>query len=382
MRIATPPWTPEPGVTQSVALEVLLNGPISRSDIAKRLDLSQGSLTRLSAPLINSGLLIEVEERADGRAGRPSRPLDVVADSQHFIGMKLTGDYVVGVTTDLRANVLASATRSLTTRDPDSVAKVVADLAKELGEHVPTITALGVGIGGLVDDHTIVTSAPFLGWSNVPLGSLLEDLTGIPTVIENDVTAFTELEHWFGAGRGLDRFAVLTLGVGVGYGLVIHDDIVVDSDSGIGLVGHWPLDPFGPLCPSGHRGCARSVLTQEAISGAVSTVLNRQVTYDEALALAERGEPAARRVVDDAGRGLGRLLAAIANLTSPERIILGGEGVHLVDVAGQAIQEGIAADRDSRARKLDLVTTPGDNTEWCRGAAVIAIQRYVLGRRL
>lgn len=382
MRIATPPWTPEPGVTQSVALEVLLNGPISRSDIAKRLDLSQGSLTRLSAPLISSGLLIEVEERADGRAGRPSRPLDVVADSQHFIGMKLTGDYVVGVTTDLRANVLASATRSLTTRDPDSVAKVVADLAKELGEHVPTITALGVGIGGLVDDHTIVTSAPFLGWSKVPLGSLLEELTGIPTVIENDVTAFTELEHWFGAGRGLDRFAVLTLGVGVGYGLVIHDDIVVDSDSGIGLVGHWPLDPFGPLCPSGHRGCARSVLTQEAISGAVSTVLNRQVTYDEALALAERGEPAARRVVDDAGRGLGRLLAAIANLTSPERIILGGEGVHLVDVAGQAIQEGIAADRDSRARKLDLVTTPGDNTEWCRGAAVIAIQRYVLGRRL
>jgi predicted NBD/HSP70 family sugar kinase len=382
VRIATPPWTPESGVTQSVALEVLLNGPISRSEIARRLDLSPGSLTRLSTPLIDSGLLIEVEERTDGRAGRPSRPLDVVVDSQHFIGMKLTGDQVVGVTTDLRANVLASASVSLSSRDPDAVAKVISELAKELAEHVPSVTALGVGIGGLVDDHTVVTSAPFLGWSSVPLGSMLENLTGIPSVIENDVIAFTELEHWFGAGRGLDRFAVLTLGVGVGYGLVIHDDIVVDSDSGIGLVGHWPLDPFGPLCPSGHRGCARSVLTQEAISGAVSTVLNRQVSYEEALTLAEEGEPAAKRVVDDAGRGLGRMLAAIANLTSPERIILGGEGVRLVDVAADAIQEGIRADRDPRARRLDLVTTPGDNTEWCRGAAVIAIQRYVLGRRL
>ena len=354
--------------------------PISRSDIARSLNLSPGSLTRLSTPLIESGLLVEAAERADGRAGRPSRPLDVVVNSRHFVGMKLTGDQVQGVTTDLRANVIASASATLSSREPAVVANVIAELAKDLGKHVPSVTALGVGIGGLVEDHTVVTSAPFLSWSQVPLSSMLETLTGIPTVIENDVVAFTELEHWFGAGRGLDRFAVLTLGVGIGYGLVIHNDIVVDSDSGIGLVGHWPLDPFGPLCPAGHRGCARSVLTQSAISQAVSSVLGRPVEYEEALTLAESGEPAARRVVNDAGRGLGRMLAAIANLTAPERIILGGEGVRLVDVAAEAIQEGIHADRDPRAYELELVSTPGDNTEWCRGAAVIAIQRYVLGK--
>lgn len=380
MRIATPLWTADNGGSQSVALEVLINGPISRSDIARSLNLSPGSLTRLSTPLIESGLLVEAAERADGRAGRPSRPLDVVVNSRHFVGMKLTGDQVQGVTTDLRANVIASASATLSSREPAVVASVIAELAKDLAKHVPSVTALGVGIGGLVDDHTVVTSAPFLGWAQVPLSSMLETLTGIPTVIENDVVAFTELEHWFGAGRGLDRFAVLTLGVGIGYGLVIHNDIVVDSDSGIGLVGHWPLDPFGPLCPAGHRGCARSVLTQSAISETVSSVLGRPVEYEEALTLAESGEPAARRVVNDAGRGLGRLLAAIANLTAPERIILGGEGVRLVDVAAEAIQEGIHADRDPRAHELELVSTPGDNTEWCRGAAVIAIQRYVLGK--
>lgn len=380
MRIATPLWTADNGGSQSVALEVLINGPISRSDIARSLNLSPGSLTRLSTPLIESGLLVEAAERADGRAGRPSRPLDVVVNSRHFVGMKLTGDQVQGVTTDLRANVIASASATLSSREPAVVANVIAELAKDLANHVPSVTALGVGIGGLVDDHTVVTSAPFLGWSQVPLSSMLETLTGIPTVIENDVVAFTELEHWFGAGRGLDRFAVLTLGVGIGYGLVIHNDIVVDSDSGIGLVGHWPLDPFGPLCPAGHRGCARSVLTQSAISETVSSVLGRPVEYEEALTLAESGEPAARRVVNDAGRGLGRMLAAIANLTAPERIILGGEGVRLVDVAAEAIQEGIHADRDPRAHELELVSTPGDNTEWCRGAAVIAIQRYVLGK--
>ena len=258
---------------------------------------------------------------------------------------------------------------------------VIAGLASELAGSGNLITPPGLGIGALVTDHSTVRSAPFLGWSDVPLGTLVETATGLPTVIENDVVAFTESEHWFGAGRGLSGFAVLTLGAGIGYGLVAHDEIVLDDDSGIGLVGHWPLDPFGPLCPAGHRGCARSVLTQAAVATAVSLALDRTVSYDEALDLADAGEPAARRVVDDAGRGLGRMIAAIANLTAPERIVLGGEGVRLVEVAGPAIQEGIAADRDPRARSIEIVTTPGDNSEWCRGAAVIAIQRFVLGKR-
>lgn len=379
MRIPTQPWAPSNGASRSVALEVLLNGPISRSDIARKLDLSPGSLTRLSTPLIESGLLIEVEEKMDGRAGRPSKPLDIAPASQHFIGIKLTGTDVVAVLTDLRANVILEHSATLVSRRPEDVIVELTDVVRTLSASSASVTAIGVGIGALVVDHAIVRSAPFLEWSDVPLGPMLETATGIPTVIENDVVAFTEAEHWFGAGRGLDRFAVLTLGAGVGYGVVIHNDIVVDDDSGIGLVGHWPLDPFGPLCPAGHRGCARSVLTTPAISAAVSSVLDRTVDYDEALDLAMAGEPAARRVVDDAGRGLGRMIAAIANLTAPELLVLGGEGVRLVHVAASAIEEGVAADRDPRARRVPTVATSGDNTEWCRGAAVIAIQHFVLG---
>lgn len=380
MRITTSPWTHDGGASLAVALEVLIHGPISRSEIARRLDLSAGSLTRLSTPLIDAGLLVEVGERADGRAGRPSRLLDVVPSSRHFIGMKLTADEVLGVVTDLRATVLDSLTVRLDSRDPDSVADTIAEVARTLSGRVDSVTALGVGIGGLVGEHGLVRSAPFLEWSDVPLGTMLEERTGLPTVVDNDLVAFTEYEHWFGAGRGVNDFAVLTLGAGIGFGLVLHDEIVVSDDSGIGLVGHWPLDPYGPVCPSGHRGCAKSVLEQGAIVANVSAALGRPVDYDEAMALAADGEPAAKRLVDDAGRGLGTLLAAIANLTTPRLIVLGGEGVGLVEVARDAIQEGIAQHRDPRATPLALVSTPGDNTEWCRGAAVLAIQRYVLDR--
>lgn len=379
MRITTPAWIPDAGATQAVALEVLLRGPISRSDIARRLQLSPGSLTRLSTPLIESGLLVEVGERGDGRAGRPSRPLDVVPSSRHFIGMKLMGDQVLGALTDLRADVLHSASARLESQHPEHVVSIIAGIAAGLASRVPSVTALGIGVGGLLDDNGTVVSAPFLEWEDVPLGSLVEAATGIPTVVSNDLVAFTEYEHWFGAARELDRFAVVTLGAGIGYGLVANGAVVAGPDSGIGLVGHWPIDPYGPVCPSGHRGCARSILTQAAIVSAVSTALDRAVDYEEALDRAAAGEAAAKRVVDDAGRGLGRLLAAVANLTVPQMIVLGGEGVRLVDVARDAVLEGLALDRDPRAHEIPLVTTTGDNTEWCRGAAVIAIQTHVLG---
>lgn len=381
MRITTPRWTPGNGATRAVALEVLIHGPLSRSEVARRLDLSSASLTRLANPLLETGLLVEAGEQSDGRVGRPQQLLDIVPQSRRFIGMKLMADEVIGVTTDLRANVIAMESRRLAATDPETVVAAIASLVETLSRGTPTVTAIGIGVGGLVDTNGVVQSAPFLKWNDVSLGSMVEAATGIQTIIENDLVAFTEYEHWFGAGRGLDRFAVVTLGAGIGYGLVIHDEIVRNADYGIGLIGHWPLDPFGPVCSEGHRGCAKAILTDTAITAAVSQALGKPVNYRQALDLAAAGEPAARRVVDDAGRGLGRLLAAISNLTMPELVVIGGEGAGLASVAAAAVDDGLRADRDPRTTPLPLNIRSGKNVEWCRGAAVVAIQTFVLGHR-
>lgn len=379
MRITTPSWTPHRGAAHDVALEVLINGPISRAEIARRLELSPGSLTRLSQPLIESGLLVEVGERASGHAGRPSRLLDVIPDSRHFIGLKLTGDAVLGVVTDLRAQVVAQGQLALTDRSPTAVVAKVAQLIAELREHVGVVIGIGLGIGGLVDASGLVVNAPFLDWENVELAGPLESASGLPVVIANDLIAFTEYERWFGGGRNLDRFVVITLGAGIGYGLVAGGQVVTSADSGLGLIGHWPVDPYGPLCSAGHRGCARVMLAQEAIATAAAAARGRPTSYEAALDLASDGDPAARAVVDAAGRGLGHLIGDIANVTMPQLVILGGEGVRLVSVAAEAVTAGIADRRDPRATDLDLLTTSGDDAEWCRGAAALALQAHALG---
>ncbi len=379
MHVTPPPWPPKSGASRAVALEILRYGPLSRSEVARRLDLSQGSLTRLSTPLLESGLLAEADEQPTGRVGRGSRPLDVVAESHHFVGIKLTGDRAFGVATNLRSEVAAEADVPLTSRDPIAVAETLASLTRHLADRVPSVTALGIGLGGLVVDSNIVARAPFLDWVDVPLGTLVEERAGLPTVVENDLTALTQFEHWFGAGQGLDRFAILTLGAAIGYGTVIHDQIVLGPDSGVGLVGHWPLDPLGPLCPDGHRGCAQSLLAMPSIARQLSEALDTPVDYDTSLDLADAGDPAARAIANQAGRGLGRLIAAVANLTLAERILIGGEGARLAEVARDAVNEGIRADRDRRASPVDVVVNLADTRKWCRGAAVLAIQTYVLG---
>jgi predicted NBD/HSP70 family sugar kinase len=376
---ALPSWTPLTGAAHSVALEVLLNGPLPRSELARRLDLSPQSLTRLANPLVEDGLLIESEGSYGSVSGRPTRPLDVVEDSHHFVGVKLTGDTAYGVVTTMRARVAATEQKPLRDTSPNDVVETVRHVVDSLRPQVPSVTAMGLSLGGQVVEGGHVTQAPFLEWSDVPLARLLTDAVGLPSVVDNDLLSLTRAEQWFGAAKSCDHFAVVTIGDGVGYGLVVHGQIVASPDAGLGLVGHLPLDPTGPLCPRGHQGCAMSMLSISSITSRVSVGMGRPVDYEEFLRLARAGHPVATHVAVTAVQALGRLVAAVANLAMPKKILLTGDGVQLVDVARRQLDEAIARDRDPNAEPLDIHVQHVGFNEWARGAAVTAIQAFVLG---
>jgi predicted NBD/HSP70 family sugar kinase len=375
-------WQPLAGPAHRVALEILLDGPLSRAELSRRVGLSPGSLTRITKPMLESGLLVEVTAGpTDPRVGRPSQPLDIVPAAHHFVGIKLTGGDAVGVLTTLRAEVIATAELPLPDHSPTAVAATIAELTKTLTAHRPDgeLSGLGISLGGQVTGKNNVRHASFLDWRDVPLGELMSAHSDVPVVVANDLTALTAATHWFGAGRGADRFCLITIGAGVGYGLVVHDQLVDSPESSLGLIGHHPLLPDGVRCERGHVGCASTLLTTQGIVSEIGDALGREVTYDECLDLAVAGEPAARRVIDRAGKGLGRLIAAAANFTLPDRVVLGGEGVRLVEVAHDALLAGLHADRHPEATDPPIVLLAPDFHEWARGAAVIAIQTFVLG---
>ncbi|MFG1968768.1 ROK family protein [Nonomuraea fuscirosea] len=391
-------WDALPDAARSIVKELIIHGPQSRTALAKTLHLSTGSLTRLTKPMVDAGLLVEGEVVHDPVNGRPTRPLDVAAAEHRFLGIKLTSDRVHAVVTDLRAEVIAARDEPIADHDPEAVCRQAKRLLDDLSGERPAgrsdgrsdggragaTVGAGVTVGGNARASAQVggeplVDAPFLGWSQVELAPLMERALGVPCVVKNDVAALAHQHHWFGPGRGLRDFALITIGAGIGYALIVHDHLVAATEADLGMFGHLVLDASGPMCPEGHRGCAAAYLSSWSVEATAGQGLRRAVTYDEVLRLAAAGDRVCRSVVREAAGALGRLIAHVATVSMVKTVVLAGEGVELARLAADDLDRALTADRRGVPGSVDVVVEADDFREWARGGAVVAIQSFVTG---
>ncbi|TDC80260.1 ROK family transcriptional regulator [Streptomyces hainanensis] len=374
-------WRAAPRPARPVLRELVIHGPQSRTDLARRLGLSSGSLTRLTKPLVESGLVVERDVRHDPVNGRPTRPLEVVADRLLFLGLKLTPDRVHATLTTLRAEVVARESAPLTAPSPEEVVAVAGRLADLLTAAGGPAVAAGVTFGGdgtvpaLVEESELVDSG-ILGWQRVPIRRLMADRLGVPCFVKNDVAALAHSYHWFGEARGVEDFAVVTAGDGVGYALFVHGRAMRMTEADVGEFGHQILDPGGPMCPAGHRGCASSYVTTRSILMTAAQGMRRFPTYREVLRLASDGDPVCREAVRQAAWGLGAVIANVVNGTTVKRVFLAGEGADVARGWRADVDAGLAARRRDTAG-VEMTVRPHDFHDWARGAAVVAIRAHV-----
>ncbi|GGF45639.1 sugar kinase [Microbacterium sorbitolivorans] len=359
---------------KAALLEVLIHGELPRAEIARRLNLSRASLTRITRTLVDAGLLAEGGTRLMAQTGRPSEMLILQPQARHVLGIKLTGDVLYATVTDLSATAVASRELRLPSPDPADVVAEIAGVAREFSAEYPDIVAVGIAIAGRVRQDragAVVEVSAFLDWTDVPLGAMVTEATGLPCSVENDVRALTVTEHWFGAGTGLDDMALITVGVGIGCGLVVNGRLVEGAHARAGQLSHLIVDDAGPYCDLGHRGCATSMLVNSAIVGAYRVA---GVDYEGVVAAARAGDAVARAIFADAGRALGVLVASVANLTDPQKIVLTGDGIAVVELAGDAMRAEIARRLDTEAVDVDIDVRLWDFSEWARAGAGLAIR--------
>ncbi|MFE3762530.1 ROK family protein [Streptomyces sp. NPDC059104] len=359
---------------------VLTQGPIARTDIARRTGLSSAAVTKAARPFIDAGYLQELPGLTvpAGGSGRPAVPLGIRADREFFVGVKLTADEVIGVLTDLTCRPVASAHRPLSST---SFEDVVADLGELVGQLRSDSRVcqgrthrVGVAVSGDIDRLTgTVRYSPFLGWRGRPLAERLSRATGLQVTLENDVKALAVSEHLFGEGVGCPNFALVTVGTGIGSALVVNGSLVAGARGVAGEIGHIPVDRDGYDCHCGGAGCVETVASTQALVTASRTAVGvPALSLEEAVVLARCGDPRVLPLFERAGRAIGRGLASLANLVGPEKIIVSGEGLADFDLLDTTIRTTF--DRQAfGAAECPLILRPLPFEEWARGAAAVAV---------
>ena len=363
-----------PAATRATLLEVLIHGSLPRAELARRLGLSRASLTRIARTLVEAGLLAEGETRLRAATGRPSEMLRVRSSARRFLGVKLTGDTLYAVVTDLGAEVTASTEHALRSSAVAEVVRQIAEAAHELAGDGAPLTSIGIAIAGRVRQNpggAVVEHSAFLDWHHVELARLVREATGLACSVENDVQALTAAEHWFGAGAGLESMALVTVGTGIGCGLVVNGRLVEGGHSRPGQVSHTIVDPEGELCAHGHRGCASTMLVNEAVVAASG---RPDATYEDVVGAARDGDPEALRAFERAGRALGVIIAEVANLVDPEKVVVSGDGIAVVAFAEASIRAGIAERLEREAVPVELDVRTWDVSEWARAGAALAVR--------
>ncbi|RLE31185.1 ROK family protein, partial [Candidatus Acetothermia bacterium] len=220
--------------------------------------------------------------------------------------------------------------------------EIILALAKEvLGGKRPA--AVGVSFGGPVREGVVLLSHHVPDWEDFPLAEWLREHFGVPAAVENDANAAALGEWRYGAGRGTRYFLYVTVSTGIGGGIVIGGRLYRGADSLAGEIGHMVVDPGGPRCTCGRRGCleafsagpaiarrARELLASHHRSGEGRIILElvggdpSRITAREVAMAAARGDPLAAEILREAGEALGFGLAQAIALLNPERVALGG----------------------------------------------------------
>jgi predicted NBD/HSP70 family sugar kinase len=339
-------------------------GSASRSDLARLTGLSRTTVTTLIADLQDRGLIVEessgsCRSEAGSRGRRPAF-LRLAPSAGAALGIDFGHRLIRVAVADLASTVLAERVMEL---DVDGAACAAFEAAAELTEVVlreaeidrNQVIAAGVGIPGPIDHSTgsVASSTILPGWSGVSARRELEQLLRVPVRVDNDANLGALGEVTYGAGHGLRDVVYVRLSSGIGSGLILGGRLHHGANGFAGELGHVQVRPEGVVCRCGNRGCLETVAAHESLLALLRPAHGDDLTVQGMLELVASGDLGARRVFNDAGRALGRVLADLCNHLNPAAIIVGGE----LSVAVGPLLDGIreSVDRYAQPSVADAV---------------------------
>ena len=376
---------------QQIFERVRAAGQIARVQVAKDLSVSPATVTTITSELIEAGFIEEIAITRDGDQGRgrPSVALGVRADAHYVVGMKLSDREYTAVLMDFAGNRIADDS---IVRKPGQMALTdMLDAAEELLERVcakagiakADLSAIGLGVPGFVDcARGQVLWSPVLIERDAALASAASHRFGIDVQIDNDANLVILAELWFGVGRSLSDFAVVTIEHGVGMGIVLNHRIYRGAN-GLGMeLGHTKVQLDGALCRCGQRGCLEAYIADYALAREATTALNWSHKEGQSMAVlleslfnhAKAGNSAARSIFRRAGRYLAVGLSTVVNIFDPSLIILSGERMRYDYLYANETMDELANLITTAGRGMPVIEIHAwGDLLWAHGAAALAL---------
>lgn len=343
-------------------------GPISRAEVARLSGLTRTTVGDVVNDLMGDGLAREIG-RGPSTGGKAPILLELIDGARHVIGIDL-GEFVFrAALVDLRGQVQRTIERPVSGLTGDESLQVVHELIEELArDSRETLLGIGVGTPGIVDSTTgVIRAAVNLDWNDLPLGEILRARHGVPVEVANDSRAAALAIELFSSRRRTNLVAI-TVGRGIGAGVVLGGELFHGDGFGAGEIGHVVVDDDGAECQCGRFGCLETVANSNAIllrateaaaadptspiglraAAASASASSGGLTLADVRAAIDDGDEHARRIVVTAGRFLGRAVAGIIGVLDVQHIVLHGSVAQL----GEPWLEAVRDEADRRSLRL------------------------------
>jgi len=295
---------------------------ISRAEISKEIKLAQSTVTKIISPLVENGLIVEV---GDGTSTGGRKPINLRFNNDYgfIITVKIEASKLIVALCNLSPAILStSITEFPVGLSYDELKPILIQAIREFMKE--RVFAIGITISGIVDDDSgVLISSTLLGWSDIHLRDDLKHEFGINIYIENDVNAFAIYQFNSEFGQNHNSFVCMTVGEGVGSGIVINGKLYKGEFGGAGEIGHQILFPGGKQCYCGQKGCLEMYVNEDEVLHRIEQKIGRAVTYNQVF----RENSVDKTIVDETMLEVYNYVGiAVINLImqmNPQRIIIG-----------------------------------------------------------
>ena len=372
-------------LNQNIVLGLIAEqGPLSRTDLARLCGLPAATITQIVSDFVAANLVSEVMS-GESSGGRRPVLLSIQGDAGYAVAVKLRENSMTLTVCDLTCTVIHHREDSLPTgalpfEAVEVIAQAIERCIREAGVPRKRVLGVGVGLSGLIDSaRGLCRYSAILGWHNVELGPALEFKLRLPVRIDNDVNALAVAERQFGVGRDVTDFLLVTIGRGVGLGVVVGGEIYRGAHGGAGEFGHITVDtsPDAPLCNCGKRGCLEAIASDYGIVRAVTSTDPGHSVEDAISAIVDQaraGDTNLQAVFARAGAVLGIAIANLINIFDPALVLLGGEGMRASELILEPLRNTIPQHVFGRSNAdIALDTLQTNEVNWARGAASLVL---------